>query len=170
MPPFLQEFSLSWSYKNWLVVAVQSLSHVQLLGPMDWLQHASLLCPLLCPRICSNSCPLSWLCYLLSHSLLPPFLLPPVFPSIRVFSNELAFPIRWPKYWSFGFSNSHSNEYWGLISIRIDWCDLLAVQETLKSPPAPQFESINSLVLSLLWLPWWLASLVAQMVTNQLAT
>ena len=160
MPPFLQEFSLSWSYKNWLVVAVQSLSHVQLFDPMDWLQHASLLCPLLCPKICSNSCPLSWFCYLLSHSLLPSFLLPPVFPSIRVFSNELAFPIRWPKYWSFGFSNSHSNEYWGLISIRIDWCDLLAVQKTLKS--LLQHHNLKASILwcSVFfgfpggWLPW----------------
>ena len=60
-------------------------------------------------------------------------LLPSVSPSIRVFSNELALLIRWPKYWSFSFSFSHSNEYSGLISFRIDWLDLLAVQETLKS-------------------------------------
>ena len=62
-----------------------------------------------------------------------PILLPSVFPSIRVFSNELALPIRWPKYWSFSFSISPSNEYSGLISFRIDWLDLLAVQGTLKS-------------------------------------
>ena len=60
-------------------------------------------------------------------------LLPSNFPSNRVFSNELALCIRWPKYWSFSFSISPSNEYSGLISSRIDWCDLLAVQETLKS-------------------------------------
>ena len=65
----------------------------------------------------------------LCHPLL---LLPPVFPSIRVFSNELALPIRWPKYWSFSFSISPSNDYSGLISFRIDWFDL-AVQGTLKS-------------------------------------
>ena len=63
-----------------------------------------------------------------------PLLLPPtIFPSIRVFSNESAFPIRWPKYWSFSFSISPSNEYSGLISFRMDWLDLLAVQRTLKS-------------------------------------
>ena len=62
----------------------------------------------------------------------PLFLLPSVFPSIRVFSSELAFLIRWPKYWSFNFNISPSNKYSGLISFRIDWFDLLAVQETLK--------------------------------------
>ena len=63
----------------------------------------------------------------------PLLLLPSIFPSIRVFSNKLAFHIRWPKYWSFSFSISHSNEYSGLISFRIDRLDLLAVQGTLKS-------------------------------------
>ena len=62
-----------------------------------------------------------------------PLLLPPsIFPSIRVFSNESVLPIRWPKYWSFSFNISPSNEYSGLISIRIDWLSLLAVQGTLK--------------------------------------
>ena len=63
----------------------------------------------------------------------PLLLLPSIFPSIRVFSNELAFPIRWLKYWSFSFSISHSNEYSELISFRIDCFDLLEVQGTLKS-------------------------------------
>ena len=63
----------------------------------------------------------------------PFLLLPSVFPSIRVFSNESVLHIRWPKYWSFIFSISPSNEYLGLISLRMDWLDLLAVQETLKS-------------------------------------
>ena len=67
---------------------------------------------------------------ILCHPLL---LLPSVFPSIRVFSKELVLCIRWPKYWSFSFSISPSNEYSGLISFRIDWLDLLAVQGTLKS-------------------------------------
>ena len=62
-------------------------------------------------------------------------LLPSIFPSIRVFSNELALCIRWPKYWNFSFSISPSNEYSGLISFRIDWFDLLTVQGTLKSLP-----------------------------------
>ena len=67
---------------------------------------------------------------ILCHILL---LLPSIFPSIRVFSNESALHIWWPKYWSFSFNISHSNEYSGLISLRMDWLDLLAVQGTLKS-------------------------------------
>ena len=67
---------------------------------------------------------------ILCHPLL---LLPSIFPSIRVFSNESVLCIRWPKYWSFSFSISHSNEYSGLISFRMDWLDPLAVQGTLKS-------------------------------------
>ena len=63
----------------------------------------------------------------------PLLLLPSIFPSIRVFSNESALPIRWPNYWSFSFSISPSKEYSGLISFRMDWLDLLAVQGTLKS-------------------------------------
>ena len=63
----------------------------------------------------------------------PLLLLPSIFPSIRVFSNELALNMRWPQYWSFSFSISPSNEYSGLISFRVDWLDLLAVQGTLKS-------------------------------------
>ena len=65
--------------------------------------------------------------------LFRPLLLPSIFPSIRVFSNESVLRIRWPKYWSFSFSISPSNEYSGLISFRMDWLDLLAVQGTLKS-------------------------------------
>ena len=67
---------------------------------------------------------------ILCHPLL---LLPSIFPSIRVFTNELALRIRWPKYWSFSFNISPSNEYPRLISFRMDWLDLLAVQGTLKS-------------------------------------
>ena len=65
--------------------------------------------------------------------LYQPLLLPSIFPSIRVFSNELALGLRWPKYWSFSFSSSPSNEYSGLISFRLDWFDLLEVQGILKS-------------------------------------
>ena len=98
------------------------------------LQQARLPCLSLSPRISSNSCPLSWWCYLIiSYSVVPFFFCLWFFPSIRVFSNESALPIRWPKYWSFSFSISPSNEYSGLISFKIDWFDLLAVQETLKS-------------------------------------
>ena len=70
--------------------------------------------------------------HLISHC---PFLLPSVFPNIRNFSNESALLIRWPKYWSFSFSIGPSSEYWWLFSFRIDWFDLLALQETLKSLP-----------------------------------
>ena len=86
--------------------------------------------------------------------LCPPLLLPPsIFPSIRVFSNELALCIRWPKDWTFSFSISPSNEYSGLISFRMDWLDLLAVQGTQESSPTPQFKSIDSSALSLLYCP-----------------
>ena len=68
-----------------------------------------------------------------NHLPLSTLLLPSVFPSIRVFSNEPVLLIRWPKYWSFSFNMSSSNEYWGLISIKMNWLDLLAVQGTLKS-------------------------------------
>ena len=88
---------------------------------------------------------------ILCRSLL---LLPSIFPSIRVFSNDSALHIRWPKYGSFSFSISSFNEYSGLISFRMDWFDHLAVQGTLKeSSPTPQLESINSSWLSLLYGP-----------------
>ena len=78
--------------------------------------------------------------------LCPPLLLPPsIFPSIRVFFNESVLRIRWPKYWSFSFSISPSKEYSGLISFRMDWLDLLAVQGTLKS--LLQHHSSKALIL-----------------------
>ena len=87
-----------------------------------------------------------------SHPLSPLLLLTPIPPSIRVFSSDSVLHIRWTKYWSFSFSISPSNKYSGLISFRIDWFDLLAVQGTLKSL-LQQFEIISSLVLSLLYSP-----------------
>ena len=82
-----------------------------------------------------------------SHLILccPLVLLPSIFPSIRVFSNESALPIRWPKYWSFSFNISPSNEHSGMISFRMDWVDLLAVQGTLKS--LLQHHSSNASIL-----------------------
>ena len=91
-----------------------------------------------------------------SHLILccPLLLLPPFPPSVRVFSHESTLRMRWPKYWSFSFSISPSNEHPGLVSFRIDWLDLLAVQGTLQeSSPTPQFKSINSLTLSFLHSP-----------------
>ena len=76
------------------------------------------------------------LCYFL-------LLMPSIFPSIRVFSSELALHIRWPKYWGFSISISPSNEYSGLISFRINWFGFLAVHWILKFSPAPQFKIIN---------------------------
>ena len=99
------------------------------------LQHPRLPCP-------SFTISWSWLRLMSVESVMPsshlvlcrPLLfLPSVFPSIRVFSNELALHIRWPKYWSFGFRTSPSNEYSGLISFMMDWFDLFAVQGSLKS-------------------------------------
>ena len=84
----------------------------------------------------------------------PILLLPSIFPSIRVFSKESALRIRWPKYWSFSFNISPSNEYSGLISFRMDWLDLLAVQGTLKSLlQHHSLKSINSSALSFLYSP-----------------
>ena len=83
----------------------------------------------------------------------PLLLLPSIPPSIRVFSNESAVCMRWPKYWSFSFSIIPSNEHPGLISFMMDWLDLLAVQGTLESSPTPQFKSINSSALSCLYSP-----------------
>ena len=97
------------------------------------LQHSRLSCPSSSYGACSNSCSLNWRCHPTTSSSVIPFSSCPHFPSIRVFSNELALLIRCPKYWSFSFSISPSNEYSGLISFRIDWFDLLVVQGTLKS-------------------------------------
>ena len=80
----------------------------------------------------------------------PLLLLPSIFPSIRVFSNESVLHIRWPKYWSFSFNISPSSEYSGLISFRIDWFDPCSPSDSQESSPTPQFKSINSSVLSFL--------------------
>ena len=83
----------------------------------------------------------------------PLLLLPLIFLSIRVFSNQSVLRIRWPKYWSFSFSIIPSNEYSGLISFRMDWFDLLAVKGFQESSPTPQFKIINSSALSFLYNP-----------------
>ena len=86
----------------------------------------------------------------LCHPLL---LLPPIPPSIRVFSSESTLHMRWPKYWSFSFSISPSNEHPGLISFRVDWLDFHSPRDSQESSPTPQFKSINSSVLSFLYSP-----------------
>ena len=108
------------------------------------LQHTRIPCPSLSPGICSNSFPLTWW-WPSNHLILchPFLLLPSIFPSIKVFSNESVLCMRGPKKRS--FSISPSDEYSELICFRIDWWDLCAVQGTLKSLlSTPQFKSINS--------------------------
>jgi len=124
--PIFMEWKISVNFSS-----VQLLSCVWLFGPREP-QHARPPCPSPTPVVYPNSCSLSRWC----HPTTSPFVLPPsIFPSIRVgsFSNESALRIRWPKYWSFSFNISPSNEHPGLISFRMDWLDLLAVQGTLKS-------------------------------------
>ena len=119
---------------EWVSVSISSITQscLTFCDPMDYstpdssVLHSS--CSLL-KFISIESVMLNGHYFILCHPL---FLLPLIFPSIRVFSNESAFHIRWPKYWSFSFSTYPSNEYSGLISFRTDWLDL-AVQGTLKS-------------------------------------
>ena len=109
----------SYIHVTYTVLSVQfSCSVVSHSLQPHGLHHASLPCPSPTPGACSNSCPSSQCCH---PTILccPLLLLPSIFPSLRVFSNESVFPITWPKYWSFSFSISPSNEYSGLISFRI---------------------------------------------------
>ena len=130
------------------ISSVQSLSHVQLFvttctspcqGSLSITNFQSLL------KLMSIELVMPSNHLILFHPLL---LLPSIFPSIRISSNESVLCIRWPKYWSISFSISPSNEYSELISFRIDQFDLLAGQVTLKSSPTPRFNSINSSVIS----------------------
>ena len=117
---------------------IQAFVVVQLLSCVCYPRDCStqgLPCPALSPRVCSDRCPLSWWCYLTISSFVAPFS-----SCLQSFPTSGSFPrsqfftdIRWPKYWSFNFSINPSNEYSGLISFRMDWLDLLAVQGTLKS-------------------------------------
>ena len=150
-----QVTSMSWTFFHSIYSAssVQSLSRVRLfvtpwIAPLE--ASLSITNSRSSPKLmCIKSVmPSSHL--ILCHPLL---LLPPISPSIRVFSNESTLHMRWPKYWSFTFSISPSNEHPGLISFRMDWLDLLAVQGTLKSSPTPQFKSINSSVVTFLHSP-----------------
>ena len=146
--------------KTFLLLPTQSIQSVQF-------SSVTQLCPTLCNPM-SRSTPglpvhhqfpeftqtqsIKWVMpsshLILCHPLL---LLPPIPPSIRVFSNQSTLRVRWPKYWSFSFSIIPSKELPRLISFRMDWLDLLAVQGTLKRlGPTPQFKSINSSALSLL--------------------
>ena len=145
-----------WILNHWITrevpkfSSVQSLSHVQLFAT-PWTAA--------CQASISITNHWSLLKLISIESVMPsnhlilccPLLPPSIFPNIRVISNESVLCIRWPKYWSFCFRISPSNEYSGLISFRIDWLNLLALQGTLESSPTPQFKSINSSVLSFLY-------------------
>ena len=142
------------------IAVVQTLSHVWLFAtPWTAAHQASL----------SFTISLSLLKLMSAESMMPSnhlvlrlllLLLPSIFPSIRVFSNELALHIRWPKYWSFSLSISPSTKYLELISFRIDWLDLLAVQGTLKSLLQHHSSKASILRLSSSWsnshIPTWL--------------
>ena len=134
--------------------SVQSLSRVRLfVTPWTTVRQASLSIT----NSQSPPKPMSIESVMSSNHLIlcrPLLLLPSIFPSIRVFSNESALCIRWPKYWSFSFSISTSNEYSGLISFRMDLVGSpCSPRDSQKSSPTPQFRSINALVLSFLYTP-----------------
>ena len=117
---------------TWDLVQLSSVAQSWTLR-LHGLQHTRLPCPSPTFGAYSNSCPSSQWWHPTISSCHPLFLLPLILPSIRIFSNESVLRIRWPKYWSFSFSFSPSNEYSGLISFRMDWLDLLGGQGTLKS-------------------------------------
>ena len=151
--PFIFKYWIQLGFKFFLfVVVVQWVSHVQLfVNPWTAASQASLsftICQSLLKVMSTES-------VVLSKPLIlccPLLLLPSVFLSIRVFPNGWSLCTRWTQYWSFSFNISPSNEYSGWLSFRIDWFDLLAVQGALdKYSPAPQFKSINSSTLSLLY-------------------
>ena len=134
----------SWNRK-WGEVCCCSITKSCLTLLPHGLQHTRLPCPSLSPRVCSNSCSLTRWCHLIMSSSVTPFSsCPQSFPASTVFSKELILCTRWPKCWS--FSISLSNEYSGLISFRLDWFHLLAVQETLES-----ILQHHSLKVSILW-------------------
>ena len=138
----------------WRHSSVQSLIHVWLFAtPWTTARQASLSIT----NSWSPPKPMSIESVMPSNHLIlccPLLLLPSIFPSIKVFSNEPALHIRWLKYWSYSFKISPTNEHPGLISFSMDWLHLLAIQGTLKeSSPTPQFKSISSLVLSFLYSP-----------------
>ena len=116
------------------------------------IQHSTLPCPSLSPRVCSNLCPLSQWCHWTISSSVAPFLLALNFSSIRIFFNELALPIRWPKYWS-------STSAWvPPINIQVDFIQnwlawSCCPRDSQESSPAPQLESINSSALSIPYSP-----------------
>ena len=114
------------------------------------LQHTRLPCPSLSPKICSNSRPLCPWCHPTISLCFLFLFLPSIFPSIRIFPNEQALCITWPKYWSFSFGISPSNEYLELIFFRIYFWSPCSPRDSQEFSPTPLFKSINSLALNLL--------------------
>ena len=138
------------AYVCWLLL----LFRRSFVSDSSWLQHTRLPCPSPSPEFAQTHA--HWVGDTIqpSRPLSPLLLLPSVFPSTSVFSNELTLHIRWPKYWSFSFNISPSNKYSGLTSFRIDWLDLLVAQGTLKeSFLTSQFKSISLLRLCCLYDP-----------------
>ena len=131
--PKLTKITMKFSSRSSIVFIQFSLSVVSNSLWPHGLQHNRLPCPAPTPRACSNSCPLSQGCRLtISSSVIPFSSCLQSFPASRSFP-ESVLHIRWSEHWSFSLSISHSSEYSGLISFRIDWFDLLSVQGTLKS-------------------------------------
>ena len=145
----IQCFSSSISYLKFSSVEFSSSVVSDSLQPHES-QHAKPPCPSPTPRVHSNSCPSSWWCHPAISSCHPLLLLPPIPPSIRVFSNESTLHMRWPKYWSLSFSISPSKEHPGLIGLVGCPC---SPRDSQESSPTPQFKNINSSALSLLHSP-----------------
>ena len=136
-----------------LLSSVQSLSHVWLFAT-PWTAACQASLSITNSQSLLRLMPIESM-MLSNHLTLgyPLLILPSIFPSIRVFYNKSVLCIRCPKYWSFNFIISPSNEYSGLTSFRMDWLDLLVVQGTQESSPTSQFKNINSFVLSFLYSP-----------------
>ena len=132
--------------------SVQLLSHVQLFATSWTVARQASLSSTISQSLLKF---MAFELLILSNHLIlcHPLLLPSVFPSIGVFSNESALGIRWPRFWSFNFSINSSNEYWVLISFRVDWFNILAVQGTLKS-----LLQHHDLTASIFWLSLWSSS------------
>ena len=128
-------WKIVWQFPTNLNIVFFFFSHSVMSNSLQHceLQLTKLPCPSAAPRACSNSCPLSRWCHPAISSSVVPFSCPQSFPASEFFSSELALHIRWPKYQNFSFSISPSNEYSRLISFRIDFFDLLAVQGTVES-------------------------------------